>query len=712
MFIRPLILAALRAAALAMLAAAQGDVESALSSRLSRAVSGAPCVRLIGQDRDVGCSTPPNGVVGYLYIADSEADVAAFASLGTGVSRAVLLPPSLLRPSTLASLYASPAFVGALVAPGPLDPSVGFSPVSALLPEGATDSRTWNPSGLNLTRQRYNFPVVALTASEADSLRQLGLANKAKGNYASFPQHAVKMFYYMGPDGLTSSACLGAQQCLPLGGQSVWSSLGQLDRLNSSVTGPARPVIVATASLDAGGLFHDLIQGADATVSGLVARLAAAEALSRTLSYLSLPAQIVFAAFQGEAWGAIGSRRWLGEVASFTCSAPVPANESATGVAFCSWPLRSSLAFTALRPSDIATVVSADQVGALGLSGLYLHDWVASSSGSSSGPTPGGTAAGAVVNATFTAAAATGLLGPLTSLSAAAPLTSLPPSPVRSFVDASASPLQAVIISGYDAAFASRVYHSQYDNASRVDAAVVTAAATLLARSLYALATGVADPTAAAAAVPPSVAANSSLVSSLLSCITVNATCPLLMSLLGLDASSAPSFLPSGPMPLYPSVYRQPYLLGTNGYALAPSALEAGVRNFLALVTATNRSVTSGVCNATSDCAALGWGLSGECIAGVCIAGATAYYHDALSPAVSPVQGAYGQYTVNVSLTSASDPAWSEPYWSNSIGTTVYLKDSDASEGGVLGAGIGVALLSVAAGWALLAFLDAHFKVP
>ena len=41
-----------------------------------------------------------------------------------------------------------------------------------------------------------------------------------------------------------------------------------------------QPVVLAAASMDATGLFHDMALGAEATVSGLVAFLAAARALS------------------------------------------------------------------------------------------------------------------------------------------------------------------------------------------------------------------------------------------------------------------------------------------------------------------------------------------------------------------------------------------------------------------------------------------------
>jgi nicastrin len=99
----------------------------------------------------------------------------------------------------------------------------------------------------------------------------------------------------MGPPALDARSCLAEQSCLPLGGQSVWAPLGALNA--------TRPPIFAVAPLDAAALIHEAAAGGDATVSGLVALLAAAEALGRTPSAATLPLGIIFAAFEAEAWG-------------------------------------------------------------------------------------------------------------------------------------------------------------------------------------------------------------------------------------------------------------------------------------------------------------------------------------------------------------------------------------------------------------------------
>ena len=117
---------------------------------------------------------------------------------------------------------------------------------------------------------------------------------------------------------------------------------------------------------------------------------------------------------------------------------------------------------------------------------------------------------------------------------------STPPSANTPFVraqrDGALSGAPGVVIGGYDEAFVDPRYHTMYDNASHVDTAAVTAAATFVARALYRLAArdsdsdGESDATAAAAAAADAVpAVNVTLVAELLECLTVNWRCGLMV---------------------------------------------------------------------------------------------------------------------------------------------------------------------------------------
>lgn len=58
------------------------------------------------------------------------------------------------------------------------------------------------------------------------------------------------------------------------------------------------------------------MQGADGPLSGLVALLAAAQILSRQGNLEQYRKRLIFAAFAGEPWGLMGSKRFLWELSN------------------------------------------------------------------------------------------------------------------------------------------------------------------------------------------------------------------------------------------------------------------------------------------------------------------------------------------------------------------------------------------------------------
>ncbi|KAG0461015.1 hypothetical protein HPP92_021000 [Vanilla planifolia] len=108
-----------------------------------------------------------------------------------------------------------------------------------------------------------------------------------------------------------SASCLKEQSCLPLGGYSVWSALPPISAPSFD---PPKSILLVIASMDSASFFRDLSLGADSPMSGLIALLAAVDALSHVNDLSELRKQLVFAAFTGEAWGYLGSRRFLFEL--------------------------------------------------------------------------------------------------------------------------------------------------------------------------------------------------------------------------------------------------------------------------------------------------------------------------------------------------------------------------------------------------------------
>ncbi|AQL03533.1 Nicastrin [Zea mays] len=92
---------------------------------------------------------------------------------------------------------------------------------------------------------------------------------------------------------------------------SVWTSLPPL---KNGSTEHLKPLILAIASQDSASFFWDRSLGSDSPISGLIALLTAVDALSHIHGLSKLKKQLVFAVFNGEAWGYLGSRKFLQEL--------------------------------------------------------------------------------------------------------------------------------------------------------------------------------------------------------------------------------------------------------------------------------------------------------------------------------------------------------------------------------------------------------------
>ncbi|CAM9380779.1 unnamed protein product [Heterosigma akashiwo] len=291
----------------------------------------------------------------------------------------------------------------------------------------------------------------------------------------------------------------------------------------------------------------------------------------------------------------------------------------------------------------------------------------------------------------------------VTEASAAYSEDFLPPTPATSFVKAKAG-LSAAVISGYDTAYVDPAYHTPYDTgAGRLDAAAVTAAADLIAQSLYALAGGDATNGLGTSADP-------AVTAELLDCLTQNGTCALARGYLdqeeanlAAEAGLAVRFDSPGPSKyagvLGPGPNRQPTFtrMGPDGVALfsagrfggawdagtdtvsaVPGHWEAFTRAYLADQLTRAPSARSGAACATSaDCAAAcpaGGDAKEECVAGGACACRAARLHLALDVGLEATE-ALGVFDV-VEGGDEDSPIVTEPNWKH-IGVEVYLFAGD-----------------------------------
>ncbi|CAM9618413.1 unnamed protein product, partial [Discosporangium mesarthrocarpum] len=414
---------------------------------LVETVNQVPCVRLFHANGDVGCRAANGGVItAPLFLVQDESHVREIEELGSlsadgdtssvgvredlGQGLAIVMEESFFN-ATLLNRLQETGLVGGIIlleenggkygAACTLGDrgncSITMSP-DVTTPQGDTTptqgyaldpSYPWNPRGQGLLMRTIAHPLVLVTGEDVHMVRQRAQYNLEKGVPASpgFPRQEAKMSFYFGGSepGLNSRDCLGwvdmegdrNPQCLPIGGQSAWASVGPPEGREG------RETVVVTAGMDSSSLFHDrATAGANSAASALVALLAAAAALGATgrgrsrgvggdgdgggdgtggvdLALASLPRQIVFAAFQAEAWGFTGSRRFVFDAFSggsdsdggVVCRNPLRAEDAPWGMALCLDPLYPSLEFQRLgRPAHVLAV---DQVGRLRDSKLWLH---------------------------------------------------------------------------------------------------------------------------------------------------------------------------------------------------------------------------------------------------------------------------------------------------------------------------------------------------
>ena len=334
---------------------------------------------------------------------------------------------------------------------------------------------------------------------------------------------------------MDSHTCLSLGACNPLGGQSVWASQGKL-AFNSDV-------VIAATSMDSNALFHDLASNADGTFSGLAALLAAAQALGPT-DINTFPTKVIYGVFQGEQWGRIGSRKFVDDVINFHCVNPMPASfkMNLLGEDVCLGPLKLSTAFQNISLSHVQAFISVDQVGSSTGQNFVAH----------------ATPAGASVANIITSVAANSPLGFGAMLSSS---TSVPSTPLSSFLSVQPS-LNGVVLSGYDASYNNKYYHSALDSRTNVNVTAITAAATILARSIYVAAGG--NTTKAL-----EINVDAQLTSDLMKCFTSNDACDLFAQYTGFSTDQLLANNGYGTLGNYVGVYnsgRQPYLQSNNGY--------------------------------------------------------------------------------------------------------------------------------------------------
>ncbi|XP_034915223.1 nicastrin isoform X2 [Populus alba] len=606
---------------------------------------GYPCVRLLNLTGEIGCSNPGRDkvvapVVRYKNVNEFSKPSAVLVSLDEFLE----LVGRISNDSSIAKNIG-----GVLVEQG-MDTQIklkGFSPDQKFpgaeyAPYKSIDYE-WNPTGSGMMWRAYSFPVFLLTEGSAQLVQEVAMNNEKKRNdYTADVVEFDSVMQTTKSGTHDSESCLQEQTCLPLGGYSVWSSLPPI---NNSSTNHSKPIILTVASMDSASFFRDKNLGAESPISGLIALLAAVDSLSHVNGLDDLGKQLVFSVFTGEAWGYLGSRRFLFEL-----------------------DLQSE-AVKGLNSSLIETVIEIGSVGkgfSQGNSTFFAHT----------------AAVSLATNETLNALKhARDSLENITVSSASTLNPGIPPSSLMAFLKKNPS-TSGMVLEDFDTSFSDKFYHSHLDDMSNINSSSIVAAASLVARTLYILAS---DDKNISSTALDAINVNASLVEELMSCLLdcePGLSCELVKSYI-VPTNQCPNHY-VGVILGEPS--SNPYL----GYVDDVSRF---IWNFLADRTSSSME------DASSDCSKECSNKGGVCIKaevdgkGVCVISTTRYV-----PAYSTRLN-YESGTWHVLPSDSSDPmgmvdpVWTESNW-DTIRLQVYTVQDAAFDRLVLLAGITITVMA------------------
>ncbi|XP_051147065.1 nicastrin [Andrographis paniculata] len=604
-------------------------------------VEGFPCVRLLNLSGEIGCSNHGRGkVVAQIVKFDSIKELVGSAAILVSVGDFESLLSRITEDSGFAAKVA-----GILVESGSevqnavkgFSPDVKF-PQAEFAPYNSNNFE-WNPSGSGSMWKAYNIPIFLLSQNSTSILREV--ASKKVESTRSYTKNVAEFDLVMQTTKSgthDSHSCLKERTCLPLGGYSVWSALPPINNLTSP---KEKPILLAMTSMDSASFFRDKSLGAQSPISGLIALLAVADALSHLKDLDKLNKQLVFVVLTGEAWGYLGSQRFLLESD------------------------QQSDTIKGINLSKIETVVEIGSVGKSSVHGtrtFFTHTTEKSSA-----------------DVTFEAlqSAQDSLKTDNIVLKPASRSNpGVPPSSLMTFMRKRPQ-ISGVVLEDFDSTFSNNFYHSHLDEQSNVNSSSIVAAASLVARALYILAGGN-DPS-----VMKSIKINSTLVEELLGC--------LLNCEPGLSCGLVKHYI--SPSTTCPSHYVG-VLLGEPSSALYPpyaGDISRFVWNFLADKTSIPSKNASSSC--PKDCSSVGELCVGAELdgKGVCVISTTRYV-PAYSTRLKYESGGWTVLPIG-NASNVEDPVWTESNW-DAINVRIYTIQSTTYDHLILALGIGVTVIS------------------
>eukprot|EP00537_Pseudo-nitzschia_pungens_P001159 CAMPEP_0172368850 /NCGR_PEP_ID=MMETSP1060-20121228/29602_1 /TAXON_ID=37318 /ORGANISM="Pseudo-nitzschia pungens, Strain cf. cingulata" /LENGTH=780 /DNA_ID=CAMNT_0013093587 /DNA_START=93 /DNA_END=2435 /DNA_ORIENTATION=+ len=609
--------------------------------------------------------------------------------------------------------------------PGPKYP-LGYGTPSEGISYG-DNSFAWNANGDGLVHfDLYGVPMVYINEYESSYFIRNAAQDEDKAGdiYSEFD-------YYMGPDGINSQDCLTwvdtqsqewNPKCLPLGGVSVWGFAGSpppsIDD-NDENNNANKPAVVVGTSIDSTSMFHDLVPGTNEGASNILATIMAAYLLGQSVDDATLdqlPNRIVFGLFEGEAYGYLGSRRFIKDIYNFECDNQYKVRSKAdddNSDMACLYPMRPSLKFKDL--GEVAAMLTVDQTGvSAGDGNLYVHN---------SGQGNMGTFLANVMKYTGTSyynavasAAENGNDG-----------YPYPPTPLTSLMSVTGGNVDGAVLTGYDYHFTKRPPYQSHVQGQNINLKSLASAATIVARTALAAAydDGEYDYETASTYANNAISElsyDNELLVTLADCLFVNGNCKLLNKYASREAANdqddtgfdigtgeALGMPPNYYVGIYHMNYGQPFVkVGSQWYGsydgedygkskrdavgMQPKMLQQALRNMLhsflgkgsSMVDGNGNGVSPKKCSSASSCKDISYcsadADSATCSAdNVCVC-KRGFYHIALDEALVPTPNKNAGFFDFSNEDEGVSPVWTEPYWSPNVGVKMY-RHSDSKAG-------------------------------
>jgi len=645
--------------------------------------SEAKCIRLLTANGRQGCATLSSGESGRLVLIDSQEELEKQIATPPDFGFLATMNIVLLNRDNINRLYvAANGYLRGVVFLTDIwnNPPSGYSPddvspLKHLSPHGEDNVFSWNTNGDGFLYEDLEFPMIALNSAQSSTMRARAQENLDNLNSQSFASQDGELKYPMYSK-VDSRDCLLKDQCLPLGGYSVWSTYA--DMSSSSYT--EKPLVIASAQMDTTAIMHQYYSiGADSAMSGLVVLLAAAQSLIEIKEELkNLTRQIVFTAFTGEVYDLVGSRKFIRDIKEFNCLdfMSVHDNPYAQG---CWRPYATSLDFQKLNLENIDAFIEVNQVGmTTSERTLYIHREKTANAKTD-------LIIDALQNATETVTADYGCT--IRVAEASSDLPGVPPSSYWSFLNNDPD-TPGVVLADHKANYTNPYWHSVFDTIDQIEDGFLCQVSALYARTIYRIAAG----DQFDASIEKSIRPDCRFVETLVSCLMDEPTCSLIKEF------TSDYINPSR----YTSVYKIIQDYEIKGFSQF-------IYRFLANATGDEieRSIPCGTTHASNPCYG-GSNFMYACGKKTCVR-STTHFHAAVEPNIT---FNYAKEVWEMPDDMGELHAWTESTWSGSaIGSRFYKRESPAAALVTFFVGIGIFLITCCLVWRAEKTFSTKFKV-